>query len=77
MGKSEEMLEYVKDRPGHDRRYAVDWSKAKIELGYKPLYDLDTYLEKTIDWYRKNEGWWKRIKSGDYLEYYKEQYEKR
>ncbi|MFA6272537.1 MAG: dTDP-glucose 4,6-dehydratase [Patescibacteria group bacterium] len=77
MGKSEEMLEYVKDRPGHDRRYAVDWSKAKNDLGYKPLYDLDTYLEKTIDWYQKNEDWWKRIKSGDYLKYYKTQYEKR
>ncbi|MFA6391451.1 MAG: dTDP-glucose 4,6-dehydratase [Patescibacteria group bacterium] len=77
MGKSEEMLEYVKDRPGHDRRYAVDWNKAKNELGYKPLYDLDTYLEQTIDWYQKNEGWWKRIKSGEYLKYYKEQYEKR
>ena len=77
MGKSDDMLEYVKDRPGHDRRYAVDWTKAKNDLGYKPLYDLDTYLEKTIDWYQKNEGWWKRIKSGDYLKYYKAQYEKR
>jgi dTDP-glucose 4,6-dehydratase len=77
MGKSEDMLEYVKDRPGHDRRYAVDWSKAKKKLGYKPLYGLDTYLEKTINWYKDNESWWKRIKSGDYLKYYKEQYEKR
>ncbi|MBU2228985.1 dTDP-glucose 4,6-dehydratase [Patescibacteria group bacterium] len=77
MGKSEEMLEYVKDRPGHDRRYAVDWTKAKNELDYKPLYGLDTYLEKTINWYKENESWWKRIKSGDYLKYYKKQYEKR
>lgn len=77
MGKSEDMLEYVKDRPGHDRRYAVDWTKAKNELKYKPLYNLDTYLEKTINWYKENESWWKRIKSGDYLKYYKKQYEKR
>lgn len=77
MGKSEDMLEYVKDRPGHDRRYAVDWTKAKNDLGYKPLYDLDTYLDKTIEWYKSNEDWWKRIKSGEYLKYYKMQYEKR
>ena len=76
MGKDESVLEYVKDRPGHDRRYAVDWSKAKNELGYQPECDLDTYLEKTIQWYQKNESWWKRIKSGEYQKYYKQQYGK-
>lgn len=76
MGKDESQLEYVKDRKGHDRRYAVDWSKAKNELGYTPECDLDTYLEKTIKWYQDNEGWWKRIKSGEYQEYYQKQYGK-
>jgi len=76
MGKDESVLEYVKDRLGHDRRYAVDWSKAKNELGYQPECDLDTYLEKTIQWYQANESWWKRIKSGEYQEYYQRQYGK-
>lgn len=62
MGKDESALEYVKDRPGHDRRYSVDWSKANRELGYKPLYDLDMYLEKTINWYKENKSWWRRLK---------------
>jgi dTDP-glucose 4,6-dehydratase len=76
MGKDEKSLEFVKDRPGHDRRYAVDWSKAKKELGYQPKYDLDEYLKKTVEWYQKNEWWWKKIKSGEFLEYYKKQYGK-
>ena len=62
MGKSEDQIEMVKDRPGHDRRYALDWSKAKKELGYQPQADFDTYLAQTIDWYVKNQDWWKRIK---------------
>jgi len=76
MGKDEKNLEFVKDRPGHDRRYAVDWSKAKKELGYEPKYNLDECLKKTIEWYQKNEWWWKKIKSGEFLEYYKKQYGK-
>jgi dTDP-glucose 4,6-dehydratase len=75
MGKSEDVLEYVKDRPGHDRRYAVDWSKAKKELGYEPKHDLDTYLAEMILWYQNNEQWWKPIKNGEfYKEYYRKQY---
>jgi dTDP-glucose 4,6-dehydratase len=66
MGKGEEMIEYVKDRPGHDRRYAVDWTKINKELGYKPEKTLDIYLEKTIKWYIVNKTWWKRVKSGEY-----------
>ena len=58
LGKDESYIEYVKDRPGHDRRYAVDWSKIKKELGYKPKYELDEYLTKTIEWYKKNREWW-------------------
>ena len=69
-------VEYVKDRPGHDRRYAIDWSKIKHELGWKPAHDFRTALELTVEWYKKNESWWKRIKSGEYKDYYKKQYGK-
>lgn len=62
MDQGEEMIEFVKDRPGHDRRYAIDWAKAKNELGYQPSHGFDEYLEKTVRWYQKNEGWWKKIK---------------
>lgn len=74
MGKSESSIEYIKNRPGHDRRYAVDWSKIKNELGWKPLHDFDEWLEKTIIWYKENEKWWQDIKDGSYQKYYKEQY---
>lgn len=66
MGKDESFIEYVKDRLGHDRRYAVDWSKIQNELGWKPLHDFDEWLEKTVEWYRVNEKWWKDVKSGSY-----------
>ena len=74
LGKDESAIEYVKDRPGHDRRYAVDWSKAKKELGYKPQHDFDEYLAQTVKWYRENEDWWRKVKSGEYHDYYKKQY---
>lgn len=76
MGESEDKIEFVKDRPGHDRRYAIDWSKIKNELGWEPLHDFDTWLEKTIIWYKENEKWWKDIKSGDYRNYYEDHYGK-
>ncbi|EKD67959.1 MAG: hypothetical protein ACD_48C00135G0002 [uncultured bacterium] len=66
MGRDESMIEFVKDRPGHDRRYAMDWTKIKQELGWEPLHDFDTWLVKTIDWYKENEKWWKRVKTGEY-----------
>ncbi|MDO8451495.1 MAG: dTDP-glucose 4,6-dehydratase [bacterium] len=66
MGKNETMLEFVGDRPGHDRKYAIDWTKIQAELGWKPQYDFDTCLAKTVEWYRNNESWWKRVKSGAY-----------
>lgn len=62
MGKSEKQIEFVKDRPGHDRRYALDWTKAKTELGFKPEHDFDTYLEKTIEWYVNHRQWWEPLK---------------
>ncbi len=74
VGKDESFIEFVKDRPGHDRRYALDWTKIKNELGWEPLNSFDEWLEKTVNWYKENQDWWKRIKSGEYLEYYKKQY---
>jgi dTDP-glucose 4,6-dehydratase len=55
-------IKHVKDRPGHDRRYAIDWSKAKRELGWKPKYAFDIWLNKTVKWYKKNEWWWRPLK---------------
>ena len=74
MGKDESMIEYVKDRPGHDRRYAIDFSKIKNELGWEPLHSFDEWLELTVKWYQENESWWKDVKSGDYKSYYEKQY---
>ncbi len=63
LGKNEEdSIEFVKDRPGHDRRYAVDWAKINQDLGWQPEHDFDTWLEKTVDWYKNNESWWKPLK---------------
>ena len=76
MGKDESYIEYVKDRPGHDRRYAIDWSKINRKLSWKPEVDFDTGLKLTIDWYLKNQDWWKKIKSGEYQKYYQKQYQK-
>ncbi len=75
MGADESVVEYVKDRPGHDRRYAIDWTKIKSELGWVPQHDFDTWLAKTIDWYRANQSWWRRVKSGEYQKYYRQQYQ--
>ena len=76
LGKSEGDIEFVKDRPGHDRRYAVDWSKIKNELGWEPQYDFDTWLEKTVEWYKENQSWWRHVKGGEYQKYYEKQYQK-
>lgn len=75
MGKEESSLEYVKDRPGHDRRYAVDWSKAEKELGYAPRASFDEHLEKMVHWYQENEWWWKPLKEKN-KEYFDKQYNK-
>jgi dTDP-glucose 4,6-dehydratase len=76
MGRDESYIEYVKDRPGHDRRYAIDWSKINRELSWKPEVDFDTGLKLTVDWYLKNQDWWKKIKSDEYQKYYQKQYQK-
>lgn len=62
MKKDESEIEFVKDRPGHDRRYAIDWSRINKELSWKPEHNFDEYLKLTVDWYLKNQDWWKRIK---------------
>lgn len=72
--KPETLITFVKDRPGHDRRYAIDASKIKRELGWKPLYDFSAGLRQTVQWYIENESWWRRVKSGEYQKYYQEQY---
>jgi len=76
MGKKEDSIEYVQDRPGHDRRYSVDWSKIKNRLGWQPKYDFDTWLEKTIKWYQNNTNWWKPLKENQ-QRYFKKQYSRR
>lgn len=70
----ESMIEHIKDRPGHDVRYAIDWSKAKRELVYSPQFDFDKYLRHTVEWYQAHTEWWQRVKSGEYMNYYQQQY---
>ncbi|MCL5027433.1 MAG: dTDP-glucose 4,6-dehydratase [Bacteroidetes bacterium] len=74
LGKGEELIEFVKDRPGHDRRYAIDSSKIQNELGWKPEFNFENAISDTIDWYLQNKNWWERIISGEYQNYYNEQY---
>jgi dTDP-glucose 4,6-dehydratase len=74
--KPESLIEYVKDRPAHDRRYAMDATKLTKETGWEPEVDFDEGLGATVDWYRKNSKWWQRVKTGKYLKYYKKHYGK-
>ena len=74
VGSSEKLITYVKDRPGHDLRYAIDASKINKELGWSPTVTFEEGLSKTIDWYLQNEDWLKNVTSGEYLNYYKKQY---
>jgi len=74
LGKGEDHITYVKDRPGHDRRYAIDSSKIMNELGWSPKYQFDGGIEKTIKWYVDNETWWRRIMKGEYLNYFEKNY---
>ncbi len=71
---SENLIEFVTDRPGHDARYAIDASKIQNELGWQPSVDLEEGLEKTVDWYLGNEDWLEHVTSGQYEKYYQEQY---
>ncbi|MBE3594372.1 MAG: dTDP-glucose 4,6-dehydratase [Candidatus Carbobacillus altaicus] len=74
LGKSEELIRFVPDRPGHDRRYAIDPTKIRRELGWEPQYTFEKGIRETIRWYLDNREWWERVKSGDYQEYYAKQY---
>lgn len=76
-GSSLQLIQYVTDRPGHDLRYAIDSSKLMNELGWKPSITFEEGLEKTVDWYLQNEEWVKHVTSGDYQQYYEQQYLKR
>ncbi len=76
-GESEKLITYVKDRAGHDLRYAIDSSKLQRELGWKPSLQFEEGIEKTIDWYLDNHEWLEQVTSGDYLKYYEQQYTKR
>ncbi|MFA5360555.1 MAG: dTDP-glucose 4,6-dehydratase [Candidatus Paceibacterota bacterium] len=76
LNKNEGWVEYVKDRPGHDFRYAVDTRKIK-KLGWRPKYSFKKAMQETIDWYKNNQDWWRKIKSGDYLKYYERMYEQK
>jgi dTDP-glucose 4,6-dehydratase len=76
-GESEKLITFVKDRAGHDLRYAIDASKIKRELGWEPSLQFEEGIEKTIDWYLGNKEWLEQVTSGDYQKYYNEQYTKR
>jgi dTDP-glucose 4,6-dehydratase len=73
LGKSPDLIRYVADRPGHDRRYSVDCAKVRA-LGWTPAVDFEAGLERTVTWYRDNPSWWRTIKSGEWREYYERQY---
>jgi dTDP-glucose 4,6-dehydratase len=77
LGKPESLIKYVKDRPGHDRRYAIDSSKLRTELGWKPRHEFEQGLRETVDWYVANREWSRRVMSGEYLKYYESQYKDR
>lgn len=77
LGKPESLIQHVKDRPGHDRRYAIDATKIRRELGWEPKYTFDTGIRETVKWYLANEKWWSAVRSGSYMEYYEAQYKDR
>ena len=74
LGKSEDLIEHVEDRKGHDRRYAIDPTKMETELGWKPVYTFDTGIPQTIQWYLDNKEWWMHILNGEYQNYFEKMY---
>jgi dTDP-glucose 4,6-dehydratase len=74
LGKTEALIRFVKDRPGHDRRYAIDCTKIMRDLGWTQNYDFQTGMQETIAWYIHNRAWWARVKSGEYLDFYQRWY---
>lgn len=77
LDKPESLIKFVTDRPGHDRRYAIDPTKIETELGWKPEYTFDTGIVKTIEWYLNNKEWWEHIVSGEYTKYFENMYGER
>lgn len=77
LDKPESLIKYVADRPGHDRRYALTNDKLRAHFGWEPSTNFETAMRETIQWYIDNEWWWRKIKTGEYLEFYKQQYEDR
>jgi dTDP-glucose 4,6-dehydratase len=77
MDRGKDVVKFTEDRPGHDRRYAIDFSKIKNELGWEPKITFEEGLAMTVAWYRNNESWWKKVKSGDYQQYYRQNYSER
>ncbi len=74
VGRGEELIRYVQDRPGHDRRYAIDAGKIHSELGWRPRHSFEQGLAQTVAWYQQNRSWWERVRSGAYRDYYERQY---
>ncbi|MGW9127160.1 dTDP-glucose 4,6-dehydratase [Paenibacillus chitinolyticus] len=74
LGKSEQLITFIQDRPGHDRRYGIDASKITAELGWQPKHNFESGIQETIRWYLDNKDWWERIRSGAYQSYYEQQY---
>lgn len=77
LGKPKSLIRFVKDRPGHDRRYAMGYEKAERELGWRPTLSFEEGLRETVRWYCEHRKWWEEIKTGAYLDYYKQQYGER
>ncbi|OGP75244.1 MAG: dTDP-glucose 4,6-dehydratase [Deltaproteobacteria bacterium RBG_16_49_23] len=77
LGKPHSLIRSVADRPGHDRRYAIDFSKVKRELGWTPTVSFEEGIDRTVEWYQNHREWWKKIKTGEYLDYYKRMYQDR
>jgi dTDP-glucose 4,6-dehydratase len=77
LDKPQSLIQFVSDRPAHDRRYAVDCARIATELGWKPAYSFGRALSATVEWYLKNESWWRSIKSGEYVKYYERMYSHR
>jgi len=77
LGKPESLIAFVKDRQGHDRRYAIDATKTQQELGWKPSHTFEHGIRETVQWYLNHESWWRRVISGQYQDYYREMYEER
>jgi dTDP-glucose 4,6-dehydratase len=73
LGKTDELIEFVEDRLGHDKRYAIDPTKIE-ELGWRPVYDFETGIAQTVDWFLENKEWWEKIISGEYQQYFDRQY---